>query len=50
MSAEATSSTTDAVRPFMTQAVPYWQTLGLELKEVLPGRAVFEAMVRPGLL
>jgi uncharacterized protein (TIGR00369 family) len=34
------------LRKFMTQAVPYWHTLGLELKEVEPGRAVFEAESR----
>ncbi len=34
----------------MSKIVPYWQTLGLELKEAEPGRAVFEASVRPGLL
>jgi uncharacterized protein (TIGR00369 family) len=34
----------------MTMVVPYWQTLGLELKEVAPGRSVFEASVSPGLL
>lgn len=38
------------LKKFMTAAVPYWQTLGLELKEVAAGRAVFEAEVRPGLL
>jgi uncharacterized protein (TIGR00369 family) len=38
------------LRKFMTNAVPYWQTLGLELKEVAPGKAVFEALVVPGLL
>jgi uncharacterized protein (TIGR00369 family) len=31
-------------------SVPYWETLGLELKEVGQGRAVFEVEVRPGLL
>jgi len=46
----SSQSTVETVRQFMTQAVPYWQTLGLELKEVEPGRAVFEATVRPGLL
>ncbi|HWZ42318.1 MAG TPA: PaaI family thioesterase [Candidatus Saccharimonadales bacterium] len=35
---------------FMSSRVPYWQTLGMELKEVAPGRAVFEAEVREGLL
>lgn len=34
----------------MTRAVPYWRTLGLELKEVVPGRAVFEAESRPDLM
>jgi uncharacterized protein (TIGR00369 family) len=38
------------LRKFMTSVVPYWQTLGLELKEVVPGKAVFEAEVSPGLL
>lgn len=47
MSSQATLS---ALREFMTGAVPYWGTLGLELKEVSPGSAVFEAEVRPGLL
>lgn len=38
------------LRKFMEGAVPFWQTLGLELKEVLPGRAVFEAEALPGLM
>lgn len=38
------------LKQFMTQAVPYWRTLGLELKEVSPGRAVFEAESRPELM
>jgi len=38
------------LKEFMTSRVPYWQTLGLELKEVAPGKAVFEAAVMPGLL
>jgi len=38
------------LRKFMTTVVPYWQTLGLELREVAPGRAVFEAVVTPGLM
>ena len=38
------------LRNFMTQAVPYWRTLGLELKEVEAGRAVFEAEARPDLM
>jgi uncharacterized protein (TIGR00369 family) len=38
------------LRKFMTSVVPYWQTLGLELKQVAPGQAVFEADVVPGLM
>src|SRR5215469_7935199 len=38
------------LKKFMTSAVPYWQTLGLELKEVVRGKAVFEAAVRPDLM
>lgn len=38
------------LRTFMTGAVPYWRTLGLELKEVEPGRAVFEAEARADLM
>ena len=38
------------LKQFMTQAVPYWRTLGFELKEVSPGRAVFEAESRPELM
>lgn len=38
------------LRQFMTQAVPYWKTLGLELIEVEPGRAIFEAQARPDLM
>ncbi len=34
----------------MQTIVPYWQTLGLDLKETEPGKAVFEANVRPDLL
>ena len=34
----------------MTRAVPYWRTLGLELKHVEPGTAVFEAEARPELM
>lgn len=40
----------DELRQFMTQGVPYWRKLGLELKEVAPGRAVFEADAHPDLL
>jgi uncharacterized protein (TIGR00369 family) len=40
----------DELRKFMTEAIPYWNTLGLELIEVAPGHAVFQAEVRPGLL
>ncbi|MFI5103293.1 MAG: PaaI family thioesterase [Terriglobales bacterium] len=43
-------SSLSRLREFMTSSVPYWQTLGLELKEIAPGRAVFEAVVRPDLL
>lgn len=42
--------TLQQLREFMPQAVPYWRTLGLELKEVMPGRAVFEAQARPDLM
>lgn len=38
------------LRKFMTSVVPFWQTLGLELKEVAPGRAVFEAVALPSLM
>jgi uncharacterized protein (TIGR00369 family) len=38
------------LRKFMQTIVPYWQTLGLELQETEPGRAVFVADVRPDLL
>lgn len=44
------NATLHDLRTFMTSVVPYWQTLGLELKEVAPGKAVFEARVAPGLL
>lgn len=40
----------EQLRAVMTEAVPYWRTLGLELKEVTPGRAVFEAEARPELM
>ena len=40
----------DDLRKFMVNAVPYWQTLGLELMEVEPGRAVFEANVSHALM
>ena len=36
------------VKEFMTVQVPYWRTLGLELREVARGMAVFEAEVREG--
>ena len=36
------------LQEFMTRQVPYWQTLGLELREVSPGMAIFEADVRDG--
>ncbi|SRR5579859_2119613 len=38
------------LRAIMTAGVPYWRTLGLELKEVAPGRAVFECEVRESLM
>jgi uncharacterized protein (TIGR00369 family) len=38
------------LRTLMPGIVPYWRTLGLELKEAEAGRAVFEAAVRPDLL
>ncbi len=38
------------LRKFMTHVVPFWQTLGLELKEVTPGKAVFEAEALPSLM
>ena len=40
----------DNLKKFMSGIVPYWQTLGLELVEVEPGRSVFTANVRPQLL
>ena len=40
----------DDLKKFMSGIVPYWQTLGLELVEVEPGRSVFAADVRPQLL
>jgi len=45
-----TNSALHDLREFMTAVVPYWETLGLQLQEVAPGRAVFEALVVPGLL
>jgi len=41
---------TSDLHKFMPSIVPYWQTLGLELKEAEPGQAVFEASVRPELM
>jgi uncharacterized protein (TIGR00369 family) len=38
------------LQSFMSSKIPYWATLGLQLKQVSPGRAVFEAEVRPDLL
>jgi len=38
------------LRSFMSSRIPFWQTLGLQLKEVSPGRAVFEALVRDDLM
>jgi len=40
----------DDLKKFMSSIVPYWETLGLELVEVEPGRSVFTANVRPQLL
>jgi len=40
----------DNLKKFMSGIVPYWQTLGLELVEVEPGRSVFTANVRPQLM
>jgi len=37
----------DELRKFMSEAIPYWKTLGLELIEVAPGHAVFEARSGP---
>jgi uncharacterized protein (TIGR00369 family) len=42
--------TTNDLRQFMSGIVPYWRTLGLELVEVEPGKAVFEGSVCPELL
>src|SRR5258708_31290746 len=39
-----------ALQSFMSSKIPYWQTLGVQLKEVSTGKAVFEAQVRPDLL
>ena len=39
-----------ALQSFMSSKIPYWQTLSLRLKEVSPGKAIFEAQVRPDLL
>ena len=38
------------MKEFMTKAVPYWRTLGLELKEVSHGKALFEGTARPDLM
>jgi uncharacterized protein (TIGR00369 family) len=35
---------------FLAQSIPYWRTLGIELKEVERGKAVFEASVRADLM
>jgi uncharacterized protein (TIGR00369 family) len=40
----------EELRTSMAEGVPYWRTLGLELKEVTPGRAVFECEVRENLM
>lgn len=44
------SNDIQALLTFMSQNVPYWRTLGLELKEVSSGKAVFEASMRGDLL
>src|ERR1051326_7922056 len=44
------SMDTSDLHKFMPGIVPYWRTLGLELREVEVGRAVFEASVRPDLM
>ncbi|HLJ88366.1 MAG TPA: PaaI family thioesterase [Candidatus Angelobacter sp.] len=44
------STDLEELKKFMTARVPYWKTLGLELKEVAPGKAVFEAHVRENLM
>ncbi len=38
------------IKQVMASLVPYWKTLGLELREVERGRAVFVAKVRDDLL
>jgi uncharacterized protein (TIGR00369 family) len=38
------------LRALMNAGVPYWHTLGFELKEVTPGRAVFECSVQDRLM
>ena len=40
----------NVLQSFMKARIPYWQTLGLQLKEVSPGHAVFEAQVRDDLM
>jgi len=40
----------DELKQFMTRGVPYWRKLGFELKEIAPGRAVFEAKAHPDML
>lgn len=40
----------DDLRKIMSEIVPYWQTLGFELLEAEPGRAIFVANVRPQLM
>src|SRR5262245_18552031 len=39
-----------SLKSFMTTPVPYWRTLGMKLKEIEPGKAVFDGVVRPDLL
>jgi uncharacterized protein (TIGR00369 family) len=38
------------LREFLADAVPFWRTLGLDLTELAPGRAVFEASAHHGLM
>src|SRR5882724_12561126 len=38
------------LRNLMTELVPYWNTLGFKLVNIEPGRAIFEAEVRPDLM
>ena len=53
---EITGETTDEaakrmseLRLFLSGVVPFWKTMGFELKELAPGSAVFEGVVADGL-